>query len=204
LKHRLNYRLVILVILLTGFAVREVALELRPSFLRPGLHLFAYVGNTADGTLSAIDLVKLSPAATISVGPQPTGVRANPAREEIWGLSSSGGYAWVLDVTTNRVVSRIPVGSAPYALDFSPDGTRAYVAASGSNTVVEIDCAMRARDGGLGSPAYRRTASCCSSRIATTRPFPFSTPILLLRAQSFPWSLLPSRSQFCPMARRPS
>ena len=65
MSHRVNYRLVILIVLLAGLAAREVALELRPSFLRPGLHLFAYVGNTGDGTVTAIDLVKLSPAATI-------------------------------------------------------------------------------------------------------------------------------------------
>ena len=141
---RLNYRLLVLIVLLGGLAVREVAMELRPSFLRPDLHLFAYVGNTADGTLTVIDLVKLSAIATVVVGGGPTGVRAHPTRKEIWGLSSEDGYAWVLDATTNRIVSRIPVGSAPYALDFSPDGSRAYVAASGSNSVVAIDCATRA------------------------------------------------------------
>jgi YVTN family beta-propeller protein len=143
MKLRLNYRLVLVITVLGILAVGEVAREIRPSFLRPGLHLFAYVGNTADGTLSAIDLVKLSPAATIPVGPEPSGIRANPVRKEIWGLSSGGGYAWVLDVNTNQIVARIPVGAAPFALDFSPDGSRAYVAASGSNAVVAIDCASR-------------------------------------------------------------
>jgi hypothetical protein len=57
-KLRFNFRLVFLLLLLGAFAIREVALELRPSWLRPGLHLFAYVGNTADGTVSAIDLIK--------------------------------------------------------------------------------------------------------------------------------------------------
>ena len=39
LKYRINYRLIVLLIFLLGLAAREVALELRPSFLRPGLHL---------------------------------------------------------------------------------------------------------------------------------------------------------------------
>src|ERR1700734_1803030 len=112
MKIRVNYRLVILLIFLAVLAVREVALELRPSFLRPGLHLFAYVDNTADGTVTAVDLVKLAPAATIAVGGEPTGLRANPTRKEIWGLSSAGGYAWVLDVNTNQIVAKIPVGSS--------------------------------------------------------------------------------------------
>ena len=140
MKLRLNYRLIFLLLLLAGFGVHEVAVEFRPSFLRADAHLFAYVGNTAEGTITAIDLVKLSPVATVPVGPGPTGIRAHPSRKEIWGLSSAGGYAWILDVRTDQVVARIPVGAAPYALDFSPDGTRAYVASSGSNTVVAIDC----------------------------------------------------------------
>jgi len=78
LKLRFNYRLVFLLLILAVLAIREVALELRPSFLRPDLHLFAYVGNTADGTVSAIDLVKLSPVATILVGPGPSGLRPTP------------------------------------------------------------------------------------------------------------------------------
>ncbi len=65
MKLRLNWRLVFVLVILAGFATREVALELRPSFLRPDLHLFAYVGNSADGTLTVIDLVKLAPFATI-------------------------------------------------------------------------------------------------------------------------------------------
>src|ERR1700739_126898 len=115
MKVRLNYRLAFLLVVLIGFGVREVALELRPSFLRPGLHLFAYVGNTGDGTITAIDLVKLSPVATISVGPSQTAVRANPSRKEIWGLSSAG-YAWMLDTPSGSVVAHIPVGAAPSAL----------------------------------------------------------------------------------------
>jgi len=61
-------RFIFLLIVLAGLAFREVAMELRPSFLRPGLHLFAYVGNTAEGTLTVVDLVKLSAVTTIPVG----------------------------------------------------------------------------------------------------------------------------------------
>src|SRR5271156_7090678 len=91
MKLRLNFRLVFVILLLLAFAIREVALELRPSFLRPGLHMFAYVGNTADGTVSAIDLIKLASVATIPVGPGPSGLRPHPTRPEIWGVSSNGG-----------------------------------------------------------------------------------------------------------------
>jgi YVTN family beta-propeller protein len=161
LNFHLNYRLVFLLVVLVLLAAREVALELRPAFLRPGLHLFAYVGNTGDGTLTTIDLIKLAPVATIAVGAGPTGIRAHPTRKEIWGLSSAEGYGWILDANRNQIVARIPVGGAPYALDFSPDGARAYVAASGSNAVIAIDCASRqivARGRAGGGPWIARVS----------------------------------------------
>ena len=121
MKRGLNFRLIFLLLLLAGLAIREVAVELRPSFLRPGLHMLAYVGNTGDGTVTAIDLIALSRAATIATGPSPSGLRAHPTRPEIWGVSTNGGYAWVIDARGGRVAAKIPVGELPYAIDFSPD-----------------------------------------------------------------------------------
>src|SRR5580693_5223755 len=115
LKLRFNYRLAFLLVILAALAIREVMLELRPSFLRPGLHLFAYVGNTQDGTVSVLDLVNLSRVATVPVGTRPSGIRPHPTRPEIWGLSSAGGYVWILDAKSSRVVGRISVPSEPFA-----------------------------------------------------------------------------------------
>src|SRR5580692_7834338 len=103
--NRLNYRLVFILIVLIALGAREIILEQLPSFLRPGLHMFAYVGNTGDGTVSVIDLVKLAPVSTIPVGANPSGIRAHPTRNEIWGLSSAEGTAWVLDVRSNQIVA---------------------------------------------------------------------------------------------------
>ena len=143
MKRNLNFRLIFLLLLLAVLAIREVAVELRPSFLRPGLHMLAYVGNTGDGTVTAIDLIALSRAATIATGPSPSGLRAHPTHPEIWGVSTDGGYAWVIDARSGRLAAKIQVGALPYAIDFSPDGKRAYVAASGANAVVAIDTASR-------------------------------------------------------------
>ena len=73
--------------------------------------------------------------ATIPVGPAPSGLRANPALKQIWGVSTEGGYAFVIDAPTGHVAARIPVGASPFAVDFSQDGARAFVAASGSSTL---------------------------------------------------------------------
>src|SRR6185437_11594383 len=127
---RINFRLLFVAVVLVIVASWQIAREYRPSFLKPGLHLYAYVANGGDGTVSVVDLVSLSTIATIPVGPHPSGLRAQPARKEIWGVSTDGGYVWVIDATKGNVVARIPVGAAPFALEMSRDGKLAYVAAS--------------------------------------------------------------------------
>src|SRR6266436_2307036 len=114
--------------LLAALAIGGVVLllrEHRPSFLRPDLHLSAYV-TTADGSVTVVDLVKLKPVARIPVGPGLSGMREHPTRPEVFGVSTTGGYVWILDPRINQVTARIAVGPLPYALDFSPDGNRIY------------------------------------------------------------------------------
>ena len=121
--------------------------EHRPSFLRPDLHLCAYV-TTADGNVTVVDLVKLKAVARVAVGPGLSGMREHPTRPEIFGVSSAGGYVWILDARANhftgQVIARIAVGPLPYALDFSRDGNRIYTTASGNNTLLAIDVRSRA------------------------------------------------------------
>ncbi|MFY9584576.1 MAG: YncE family protein, partial [Candidatus Acidiferrales bacterium] len=143
MTRKLNFRFAFAgMVLLAGAAV-QIVREHRPSMLRPGLRLCAYVASAADGNVTVVDLVRLAVTGKISVGPAPSGLRAHPTRKEIWGVSTEGGYVWVIDAPHDQVAARIPVGAAPFALDFSPDGSRAYVAASGASSVVAIDCQTR-------------------------------------------------------------
>jgi YVTN family beta-propeller protein len=135
--------------LLAALAIGGIVLllrEHRPSFLRPDLHLSAYV-TTADGHVTVVDLVKLKAVARIAVGPGLSGIREHPTRAEIFGVSTTGGYVWILDPRANQfngqVIARIAVGPLPYAVDFSPDGNRIYTTASGNNTLVAIDVKSR-------------------------------------------------------------
>ena len=151
MSHRLNARLIFVLVLILAGAAQQIAKEHRPSVLRPGLHMYAYVTSAGDGSsslstgssVSVVDLIRLNTVATISVGPTPSGIRAHPTRDEIWGVSTDGGYVWIIDARSGQVRTRIPVGAAPFAVDFSPDGKRAFVAASTSGTVSAIDCATQ-------------------------------------------------------------
>jgi YVTN family beta-propeller protein len=141
-----NFRAYFLVAALGIGGIVLLLREHRPSFLHPDLHLCAYV-TTADGNVTVVDLVKLKAVARIAVGPGLSGMREHPTRPEIFGVSSTGGYVWILDPRANhftgQVTARIAVGPLPYALDFSPDGNRIYTTASGNNTLLAIDVKSR-------------------------------------------------------------
>src|SRR5712691_10232875 len=141
-----NFRAYFLLAALAISCIVVLLREHRPSFLRPDLHLLAYV-TTADGNVTAVDLVKLKAVARIAVGPGLSGMREHPTRPEIFGVSTAGGYVWILDPRANHftgeVIARIAVGPLPYTLDFSPDGNRIYTTASGNNTLVAIDVRRR-------------------------------------------------------------
>jgi YVTN family beta-propeller protein len=141
-----NFRAYFLLAVLSISGLIVLLREHRPSFLHPDLHLSAYV-TTADGNVTVVDLVKLKAVARIQVGPGLSGIREHPTRPEIFGVSTTGGYVWILDPRANRftgqVTARIAVGPLPYALDFSPDGNRVYTTASGSDTLVAIDVKSR-------------------------------------------------------------
>jgi YVTN family beta-propeller protein len=141
-----NFRSYFLLAVLAISGLVLLLREHRPSFLRPDLHLCAYV-TTADGNVTVVDLVKLKAVARIAVGPGLSGMREHPTRPEVFGVSSTGGYVWILDPRANhftgQVTARIAVGPLPYALDFSPDGNRIYTTASGNNTLLAIDVKSR-------------------------------------------------------------
>src|SRR6201993_5580067 len=109
--HRASkFRVIFAASILLIAAVIALAREHRPSFLRPGLLLYAYV-STADNAVSVVDLVKLATVAHVPVGGVISAMREHPTRAEVWGVSSRGGFAWVLDSRTSQITARIPVGA---------------------------------------------------------------------------------------------
>jgi YVTN family beta-propeller protein len=136
-----NYRAYFIFSILFVFGAIVLLREHRPSFLRPNLHMYAYV-STADGELTVVDLAKLQAIAKIPVGAAVSDLREQAKREEIWGVSNVGGYVFVVETATNQV-TRIAVGPSPYSLDFSPSGDRIYTTTAGLDQLVAIDTASR-------------------------------------------------------------
>jgi DNA-binding beta-propeller fold protein YncE len=134
-------RVYLVFLILLASATILLLREHRPSFLRPNLHMYAYV-STADGSLTVVDLAKLQSVARIPVGPDVSDLREHVKRDEVWGVSAAGGYVFVVDTHINQV-TQIPIGPSPYSLEFSADGDRLYTTTSASDQLVEIDTASR-------------------------------------------------------------
>jgi DNA-binding beta-propeller fold protein YncE len=157
MSHSKSFRVYFLAALLLVLAIVIVLREHRPSFLRPGLHLNAYV-SSADGSLVVLDLASLRVINKLYAGPQISDLREHQKRPEIWGVSSAGGFAFVLDTRSNQL-EKIPVGPAPLELDFSADGKRGYTTSAVFNQLIAINIASRSiagRASTAGEPVQAR------------------------------------------------
>ena len=147
MSHSRNFRVYFAFVLLLVSATVVILREHRPSFLRPNLHMYAYV-SSADGTITTIDLARLQAVNKLGVNlpmlPPATiaDLREHTKRNEIWGACTNGNFIFVLDTPSNQV-TRIPVGAAPYSVDFSPLGDRVYTVASGSDQLIAVDTISR-------------------------------------------------------------
>ena len=109
----------------------------------PDYREFGYISSGGSNTVTVLDLVNLRRERVIAVGTNPTGLAANPARNEIYAVNTGSNSVSVIDAETNRVTATIPVHRRPYFIDVDHAGARAYVANAGSNDVSVIDLAAR-------------------------------------------------------------
>jgi len=73
--------------------------------------------------------------ARVQVQEEPAQVPEQPARapdEQVYVSDEDGGNVIVISTFSDSVIARIPVGKRPRGLRVSPDGTRLFVALSGS------------------------------------------------------------------------
>jgi YVTN family beta-propeller protein len=130
------------------------------------------VSNGAASTVSVLDLVYMRQDRTIQVGANPTGVTANPKRNEVYVVNTSSNSVSVIDTESNRVAATIPVHKQPYFIDIDPTGHRGYVANSASNTVSVLDLDLRREIGVIGAgeqPGLARIAPDGRSLVVSNR-----------------------------------
>lgn len=115
----------------------------------------AFTANIPDGTvteldLTANDLVRVSPVATMTEG-----IAVTPDGREVWVGSNDAGTVSVLDTGRDEVVATITGMEMPYRLGISADGALAVVPDPKANAVYLIDVKSRTVTGsitGLASP----------------------------------------------------
>ena len=133
---------------------------------------YAYITNGKSNTVTVIDLRSFRPVRTLQVGIEPTGVAANPKRNEVYVVNTGSSNVSVIDAEQNKVVATIGVYGRPYFIDVSPDGHRAYVANSGSDNVSVLDLDRRTVAATLrvgGSPGLARVSPDGSTVVVTNR-----------------------------------
>jgi YVTN family beta-propeller protein len=137
---------------------------------------FAYVTNGGSNTVSIFDVVNLRLNRELPVGMNPTGVTANPKRNEVYVVNSGGsqtnGSISIIDTEKNTVAATIPVHRQPYFLEVNPAGDMAYVANSGSNSVSILDLKTRREIAAVGTgegPGLVRIAPDGKSLVVTNR-----------------------------------
>jgi YVTN family beta-propeller protein len=141
-----------------------------------GYREFAYVSNGKANTVSVLDLVYMRPDRTLQVGADPSGMAANPVKDEVYvvnsGTAGGNGSVSVIDTNKNQVVATIGVHKLPYFISVDAEGRRAYVANSGSNTVSVIDLDARREIGVAGTgeqPGLAKIAPDMRSLVVTNR-----------------------------------
>ncbi len=119
-----------------------------------------------------LDLVHLRQDRVLAVGANPSGVSANPTRNEIYVVNTDSGTISVIDAEKNRVAATIAVHRKPYFIDVDSAGRRAYVANSGSNNVSVIDLDKRRVIGVIGvgeAPGLAKISPDGGSLVVTNR-----------------------------------
>lgn len=104
---------------------------------------------TASSELQAFDAVLEPLGSAARRLPADSGA---PAVRRVFLSDADGQNVFVVDPSTNQVVSRIRVGSDPHGLAFSPDGATLYVANRGSGSISVVDVATLTATGSLPLP----------------------------------------------------
>lgn len=103
----------------------------------------AYVTDSADNTVSVIDLARRKVIATITTGAFPHGLHISPDGQEIYVADVKDKSVSVISVAAAKEVSRIPVGKGPVQVGFTPNGQHVYVSLRDENNIAVLDTARR-------------------------------------------------------------
>ena len=97
------------------------------------------VTNTADNTLSLIDLATLQASATVHLGHEPEHMEIDPAGEVLAVGNIGEGTVSLVSLVERRELARVGGLHEPHNMTFDPSGQRLYVGNLGASFVSVID-----------------------------------------------------------------
>jgi len=163
---------------LARFAVTAVLLifvsgctEKLPNY-PPAYREYAYVTDGKSNEVSVIDTLTFKNVKHIRVGEGPTGIAANPKKNEIYVVNTDSNNLSVIDAERNAVVATIGLHRSPYFVDLTPDSKRAYIANAGSGNVSVVDVEARKTVGIIPvghSPGLARVSPDGKTAVASNR-----------------------------------
>ncbi len=120
---------------------RYVNFEVGPvrSIVLDEAHGRLLVLNQPGHRLAVFDPATLVRRFEIPIGLGAASLALRPGTGEAWIVDRVSGCVQVLDLERRALVRTIRVASEPHGIAFSPDGQRAWISCSGSDSVVAID-----------------------------------------------------------------
>jgi YVTN family beta-propeller protein len=99
-----------------------------------------WAAHSRDGGVSIIDVATKKVTATLNVGTKRSNrLKFTPDGKRVLITDLDAGDLVVMDVAARKEIKRIPVGKQVAGILIVPDGSRAYIAATGDNNVAMID-----------------------------------------------------------------
>ena len=99
------------------------------------------VSNTADDTISIVDIKTFETRATLQLGSAPEHMELSPGGDLLAVGNIDGGTVSLVSLAEERELARVPGLNQPHNLTFSRDGSLLYVANLGAGHVSVIDVA---------------------------------------------------------------
>ena len=102
---------------------------------------FAFVSNKADGTLSVIEVARLTKIKDLRTGAQPAALAYSPAGRALYVAHEGDGTIAVVGAERHEVLARMETKPGLVALRFAPDGRHGFAVNQKENTVHIFDAA---------------------------------------------------------------
>lgn len=99
-----------------------------------------WAANSRDGSVSIVDVAQKKIAQTVDVKTRRSNrLKFTPDGKLVLISDLDAGELLVVDAAARKELKRIPIGPSAEGILIAPDGTRAYVAAEGDDSVAVVD-----------------------------------------------------------------